>query len=164
MTMTHEAENIELAALRAMHETTPPAGRAALGLALHELDGVTMSVATRDLSILINRAIGLGLGLLSSARITIRGPSGGFRLRGSVSVARRYNPWLDAASPIACRERLGRLLWFCHRKGSVTTTAPAPSSLRQKRAPTASNVMEKPKGNGLLVTATAGDTARTVAE
>lgn len=73
MTMTHEAENIELAALRAMHETTPPAGRAALGLALHELDGVTMSVATRAPSILINRAIGLGLGLglLSSARITI---------------------------------------------------------------------------------------------
>lgn len=59
--MSHESEHVELAALRAMHEATPPSVRAALGLGLHEVGGATVSVASREPSILINRTLGLGV-------------------------------------------------------------------------------------------------------
>jgi GNAT superfamily N-acetyltransferase len=83
--MSHESERIELAALKAMHEATPPSLRAALGLALHEVGGVTVSVASREPSILINRALGLGVSAPAS-RETVRALQAVYRQAG----VRRY--------------------------------------------------------------------------
>lgn len=79
--MSHESESVELAALRAIHEAAPPAVRAALGLGLHEVGGVTVSVAAREPSILINRALGLGV-FAPASRETVRAVKDVYRQAG----------------------------------------------------------------------------------
>jgi GNAT superfamily N-acetyltransferase len=68
---TLASERLELAALVSMHEAAPPGVRAALGMELHEIDGVTVSVAAREPNTLVNRALGLGV-LAPASRATVR--------------------------------------------------------------------------------------------
>jgi GNAT superfamily N-acetyltransferase len=55
------AEGIEREALLSLHEHCPPATREALGLRLDRVDDVLVAVAEHDSSILLNRALGLGV-------------------------------------------------------------------------------------------------------
>lgn len=55
-------EAIETAALAALHEAAPPSARDALGARLESVDGATVSIVAESPSIVVNRAIGLGVG------------------------------------------------------------------------------------------------------
>lgn len=55
------SERLEQAVLRALHESAPAETRTALGLRLKEIGGTLVSLAARDPSIVLNRALGLGL-------------------------------------------------------------------------------------------------------
>lgn len=58
--MFQRIEQVERAALAEFHAAAPTESREALGLHLEELEGVLISIAAGDPSIVINRAIGLG--------------------------------------------------------------------------------------------------------
>ena len=55
------SERIEREALKSLHAHCPDATRAALGLSLDEAGGALVASVTVDPSILINRALGLGV-------------------------------------------------------------------------------------------------------
>lgn len=55
------AERLERAALADLHTAAPAPVRERLGLRLEEVDGVAVSIAEHDPSIMLNRAIGLGV-------------------------------------------------------------------------------------------------------
>lgn len=105
--MSRESETIELAALTAMHETAPPAVRAALGLALHDLGGVTVSVAAREPSILINRALGLGV-FAPGSRAAVRAVKATYEQAGVRRYFLHVHPEAEPATLRAClaEERL----------------------------------------------------------
>jgi len=58
--MSAKTEWIERRGLEAMHQACPNLTRAGIGLALHDIDGVAVSVCARSTSILLNRVMGLG--------------------------------------------------------------------------------------------------------
>ena len=58
---TIRAENVERAALADIHHAASPDLREGLGLDLQEIGGALVSVASRSPTILVNRAVGLGL-------------------------------------------------------------------------------------------------------
>lgn len=58
--MERGAEALERAALISLYENCPDNVRADLGLSLHEIEDASVLVSSKDPSILINRAIGLG--------------------------------------------------------------------------------------------------------
>lgn len=62
----HEAQAIEAAALRELHEAADGTLRDRLGLYRHEGGGTLVSVAAGDPSILINRTTGLGVSWLAT--------------------------------------------------------------------------------------------------
>lgn len=55
------SERMEAAALEALHTTASEEVRARLGLRLERIEGTVVSIAANDPSILLNRAMGLGL-------------------------------------------------------------------------------------------------------
>ena len=61
------SERLERAMLMALHAGAAPDTRERLGLALDDIDGTVVSVAANDPSIMLNRAIGLGLTRPASA-------------------------------------------------------------------------------------------------
>ena len=58
---TRASERIERRALETLHEAAPAELKRSLGLESHEVDGVLVSLARREPSILLNRALGLGI-------------------------------------------------------------------------------------------------------
>lgn len=106
------SEHLELATLVALHESAGDQLRKRLGLELHDVDGTHVSIARNDPSIMLNRALGLGLaGPAGKGTIErIRG------LYGEAGVERFFLHVHPDAKPDDLREMLTRSGLRTHRR------------------------------------------------
>jgi GNAT superfamily N-acetyltransferase len=121
---SHPGEWIESWALVDLHNGASDTARADLGLEVHEVDGVLVSVCKTHPTILLNRAVGLGLTEIAS-RQTIQAIAAIYK---SASVAKYYlhvSPAADTPEVHRWLEELGLSPVRAWMKFHRDTTAPA---------------------------------------